>query len=227
MEKELQINHIKSILSLVFQEEAENFLITLFEESSAIPNLIDLSLEIEFDTLILLKNNSKSPFLESKVKKLSNLLSKKIIQITANDCTYLYWVEGLRGNAKVSETKKILVKHENIENMKSSTRLPKWLDKYVFEDLLAKYEPDFEKFDYNLEHSIDDLLVYLGTYFPRSYAEAFCIYEDLFLNQIIGKENKQKEELNILDIGCGTGGNLLGLLIAVKKEFSDISKINV
>lgn len=74
--------------------------------------------------------------------------------------------------------------------------LPKWLDDLIFNELGAIYRPmnsDMTNIDDNKEKTLN----YLGTYFPRSYAEAFCIFTKFF------KENNpsflQKEELSIID----------------------------
>jgi SAM-dependent methyltransferase len=167
--------------------------------------------------------------LEVKTNKLSNLISKSVYQKKDKGKTFLFWLEGFNCDLRKEDGRDqaIITDEILIDKIKSDTRLPIWLDSYIFEDLHAKYEPDFRKFDYNLEHSTYDLLIYLGTYFPRSYAESFCIFDDIFSNETFNKEIRSKDELNILDIGCGTGGNLIGLLTAIKKHFSCVSTINV
>ena len=86
--------------------------------------------------------------------------------------------------------------------------MPHWLDRYIFESLNATYAPEHNRYEYNLDLSDDELKVYLGTYFPRSYAELFCIIDNLFHHAVIK---------NIIHFGCGTGGELLGLLTALDK----------
>lgn len=229
MEKELQIKHIKSILPLVFQEEAETFFINVHLKSDVVLKYFEIEVEKEFEYLIVIETTKDITLLEAKVKKLSKLISKQIKQKIENDSTYLFWFEGVQNElqSKVKIEQPFSDANQIIEKIKSETRLPKWLDKYIYENLQAKYEPDFEKFDYNLEHSTEELLIYLGTYFPRSFAESFCIFDDLFSNKTFNIEVSTKEELNILDIGCGTGGNLIGLLTAMNKHFSNIRIINV
>ena len=228
-ENELQIKHIKSILPLVFQEEAESFMINVYLKSDIVPKCFDIEAEKEFEYLIVIETIKDIPLLEEKVKKLSKLLSKQIKQKVENENTYLLWFEGVQNELQSIDKIEQSFSNGNqiIDKIKSETRLPKWLDKYIFENLQAKYEPDFEKFDYNLEHSTEELLIYLGTYFPRSFAESFCIFDDIFSNINFNKEVVSKNELNILDIGCGTGGNLIGLLTAINKHFSNIPTINV
>ena len=56
---------------------------------------------------------------------------------------------------------------------------PEWLDNYIFNILKAKYSPDYIRFEYNLNLNKDEVLIYLGTYFPRSYIETNSLGEPL------------------------------------------------
>ena len=70
-----------------------------------------------------------------------------------------------------------------------------------------------------------DILNYLGTYFPRSYAESRCIFGYYF------DENsnvfKGRNEISILDFGSGTGGEIIGLISILSERFPDIKKIKI
>lgn len=70
-----------------------------------------------------------------------------------------------------------------------------------------------------------NVLNYLGTYFPRSYAEAYCITDDFF------SENRplilDKESLSILDFGCGTGGEIVGVITQLIKHNKRLNTVNV
>ena len=96
--------------------------------------------------------------------------------------------------------------------MITSIKLPEWLDNLIFEQLGAKYcrsNADMTVIDWDK----NDILNYLGTYFPRSYAESFCIFSEFFSkfpNQFINKP-----ELSVFDFGCGTGGEIIGFLDAI------------
>lgn len=57
--------------------------------------------------------------------------------------------------------------------------LPTWLDTIIFDDLSASYCRQ-KKDMVVLEWNRDDIKKYLGTYFPRSYAESYCIFSDFF-----------------------------------------------
>lgn len=111
--------------------------------------------------------------------------------------------------------------------LKTTTRLPSWLDHFIFEESKGRWDADHEKFESNLLSSQDDNLVYLGTYFPRSYADTFCIFDNLFSVDSCHSSLEQKDSLKILSIGCGTGGDIIGLLTALLKNFTQYSDINV
>ena len=100
------------------------------------------------------------------------------------------------------------------EHLNNSVTLPDWLDRIIFNELGAVYNPDHFKFSYNLDHTKDDVLVYLGTYFPRSYAEAYVIMCDLLANETIRSVYAAKDCISILDLGCGTGGEIIGTICA-------------
>lgn len=229
MEKKSQLKHIESILTLIFQNEAQFFSINVYLKSEILPAIFENIHHYNYEQIVVLELNENIPQLEEKVVRFSKLLSKPIEQEITGNKIFLYWFEGLQNDMydDGAKRKSKLVDIQIIEKIKSETRLPKWLDNYIFHSLQAKYEPDFEKFDYNLEHSTEELIVYLGTYFPRSFSESFCIFDDLFSNRIYNLEVSTKNEFSILDIGCGTGGNLIGLLTAINKYFSNIRKINI
>ncbi|UKI24503.1 MAG: hypothetical protein L6U61_09200 [Bacteroidales bacterium] len=102
--------------------------------------------------------------------------------------------------------------------------LPKWLDTLIFDNLSASYCRQ-NKDMVVLEWSLDDIKKYLGTYFPRSYAESFCIFSNFFSKEKNVYENSQ--ELSIFDFGCGTGGELIGFIMAVTKQLPNIKKFKI
>ena len=104
--------------------------------------------------------------------------------------------------------------------------------KSVFESLLKNFQGEpytkFEEVKDTLHMDGRKLQNYLGAYFPRSFVEAREICNDLLNVEIINKTFKNKEEINILDIGSGTGGNLMGLLYCLKEnKLLDNKKISV
>lgn len=124
--------------------------------------------------------------------------------------------------------------------MITNKELPHWLDELIFKQLGAKYcrsNRDMTVIDWDK----NDVLNYLGTYFPRSYAEAYCI----FFNTLSPLQNFCprcgatgywleewffKTEISVFDFGCGTGGEIIGMLDALDalKEFKPgIRKVNI
>ncbi len=116
---------------------------------------------------------------------------------------------------------------EDVEYLKTSTRLPSWLDDYIFGTLEAQYAPDHERFGYNLDLSEKDIRVYLGTYFPRSYSESFCIFDNIFQNQALKALFNNKISIRIASIGAGTGGDLIGLLTIIDKYLTHDKHISI
>ncbi len=100
-----------------------------------------------------------------------------------------------------------------------STLLPKYLDDYIFKNLGGIYQTKNDV-DCNLHNDDYKNRIYLGTYFPRSYAESFVIFHTLFDNDVIRNSFDNKEVINILDFGSGSGGNIIGLLDAVKSSLT-------
>ena len=108
--------------------------------------------------------------------------------------------------------------------MIDSVSLPKWLDDYIFNQLKANYCPsnsDMTVIDWDKSN----VLNYLGTYFPRSYAEAYCIFYNLYSNDFISWFLRNK--ISIFDFGCGTGGEIIGLLSAMDYLLPNIKWIEI
>lgn len=102
--------------------------------------------------------------------------------------------------------------------------LPQWLDNLIFKELGAKYcrsNSDMTVIDWDKSQ----VLNYLGTYFPRSYAESICIFNAFFKQNYNSFSNK--EEISIFDFGCGTGGEIIGLLNTILEFFPKLKKINI
>ena len=111
-----------------------------------------------------------------------------------------------------------------IGDMLNSVTLPQWLDNLIFEKLGAKYcrsNSDMTVIDWDK----NDVLNYLGTYFPRSYAESYCIFSECF--KLNPSRFADKEELSVFDFGCGTGGEILGFLNAVSECLPHATAINI
>lgn len=108
--------------------------------------------------------------------------------------------------------------------MRTLITIPEWLDHLIYDDLGARYcrsNSDMVVIEWNNE----ELLNYLGTYFPRSYTEAYCIAER-FLAANPSAFNG-KTEISLFDFGSGTGGEILGFLDAICKYCNRVERIRV
>ena len=108
--------------------------------------------------------------------------------------------------------------------MVTDVRLPQWLDNLIFDQLGAKYQrsnADMTVIDWDK----NDVLNYLGTYFPRSYAESYCIFSEFFKSY--PERYSDKSTLTVFDFGCGTGGEIIGMLTAINKHLFQIKNLNI
>lgn len=100
------------------------------------------------------------------------------------------------------------------------------LYEYIHDKMGAKYHQNHYDVMVNIDNDDEKNLKYLGTYFPRSFKEAYVIYSNIFSNNSIYNEFLLKDRINILDIGSGTGGNLLGLLQVICETFEN-KEVNI
>lgn len=102
-------------------------------------------------------------------------------------------------------------------------QLPSLLDDLIFKEFKAEYEP-CRKDMVVLHWDNQEIVRYLGTYFPRSFSEAYCIFCKYF--DSCGSSYGGLSAVNIFDFGCGTGGELLGLLFAIIEK-THIRAVNI
>lgn len=111
--------------------------------------------------------------------------------------------------------------------MITNSPLPQWLKEYIFGFLGAEEKPDPKEFCKNLNSDNEKNKIYLGTYFPRSFAESYCIHENLFRYEPYRVALQGKEKLSILSIGCGTGGDIIGLVCAISLFLPNIKRLKI
>ena len=183
---------------------------------------------------------TKSPaLLPMAQKEFASFLGKQVSVVRNRAASLLYWGEGdplaqadvIPESASLSlpasDTPGVAPGTDTIEWLKTDTVLPHWLDHLLFETLHARHQPDWKRFEHNLDLDADDIRRYLGTYFPRSYAEAFCITDALFANAAYSTCWRSRSEAWLLDLGCGTGGNILGILAALAKHCPSLTTFHV
>lgn len=101
-----------------------------------------------------------------------------------------------------------------------ASKIPTWLDNFIFRDLQGEYRQVTRgdtSADINLFNDENANKRYIGTYFPRSLVECFTIFCELYDHNMIKESLDNKNGLKILDIGTGTGGNVIGLMFFLKK----------
>jgi hypothetical protein len=200
----------------------------VYEENDVLPEIIE-SIQFQSDYLICVWiNNTDTMFAKEQYE---SFLHKPVSVIKNHHHIVLCWFEGFSRKTSIEKPKdnqsNLISKEEiQIESIKNSSILPTWLQQSIFKKHKAQYAPDHERYEKNLNLSDDELKVYLGTYFPRSYGESFCVFDNVFENKHYA-DIATKEEINILDIGCGTGGNMIGLLVAINKYSIATKNVNI
>jgi hypothetical protein len=111
--------------------------------------------------------------------------------------------------------------------MRKNIRIPNWLDRIIYDDFQAIYEPRPFDVVYNPDQEFEFVKLYLGTYFPRSFAEAYCIIGNMLENNVYKKVLEKLEEVNLLDFCCGTGGEIVGAICALNDFLPNVKRINV
>lgn len=106
-------------------------------------------------------------------------------------------------------------------------KLPEWLDNLIFHTLGAKYQPSHERYSYNLDLNGTEAKIYLGTYFPRSFAESNTIFNQICNSSIVQSAILTKSEIRILDFGCGSGGATFGVLHSLEESVSETRNIRI
>ena len=100
---------------------------------------------------------------------------------------------------------------------------------FIYNTKEGRYEPR-SIFTINhgaVTYNSEELKIYLGTYFPRSLSECYSIMTDIYYSITIQKVFREKKEVNLLDIGSGTGGNLIGFLLFMKDNNLLDKEINI
>jgi SAM-dependent methyltransferase len=179
---------------------------------------------VKQETIILVDGE----YTKEEISHLSRFLCKSITTITP----YLFfWQTGdyllqsviLDENIDTVST----VQKNEIEEKKESMKFPRWLDDYIFNKLKAKYAPDYIRFEYNLNLNREEALTYLGTYFPRSYIESSILFAEFTVASNFASIIKSKKELKILDLGCGTGGEIFGVLSYIENYLPFIERVKL
>lgn len=216
---------VKRIVSLSLK--LENFTVKILDGKKASLSFVSHGITLTQEYVVVIIADGIGEY----CAKLTKFTNHDVKAISSNT---IYWEEGERIATESDRPSDVVVERQseklsetqsNVCFRKTKTILPHWLDKKIFNDYQAIYAPNHERYEYNLDLNEIELKVYLGTYFPRSYAEMFCIVDNLMQNKCL-KETLEQEEISVLDCGCGTGGEILGLITAIGKHLPH-AKINI
>jgi len=213
-EKQILEKNVEDISRIIFGKSEIN--ISVFSNGESI-EYRNISTEYDFVCEIELREKEIQ---QEQVEKLSKFL-KKEIKYSDTNLKKVFWLEGTN---RYQEAETSISKSSELQK---EITLPSFLDTYIFDKLGANFAPDFTKFSRNLKHKKEDVLIYLGTYFPRSFAESYSIFNTVFRNENVGKSLQEKKEINILDVGSGTGGNLSGLLLSLIENIPNRVNFNI
>lgn len=109
----------------------------------------------------------------------------------------------------------------SVSQSQEFTSLPPFLDDILLM-MGARYEPNFRTVQVGVAADDSRNKAYLGSYFPRTVLENWNITHELFGNSEIKEAFLKKKVIRILDVGSGTGGAVVGFLLAINSD-ADIS----
>lgn len=216
---------VKRIVGLSLK--LDNFTVKVLDSTRASSSFAAYGIRLTQEYVVIISADGISEHC-AKLAKFTNH------DVKAISPSIIFWEEGERivtesdsssNNAEEYQLKELSNTNSNVCFRKSKTILPHWLDKKIFNEHQAIYAPEHERYEYNLDLNKEELKAYLGTYFPRSHAEMFCIIDNLLQNKYL-KEMLKEDEISVLDCGCGTGGEILGFITAIEKHLPHV-KINV
>lgn len=213
-EKQILEKNVEDISKIFFGESVLNISVFSYGESF---KYFNISTKYNYICEIELKENKIN---QEQIEGLSKFLNKEVKHSDKN-LKKVFWLE------RTNETHKNIVSKSKTSELQKEITLPTLIDEYIFNKLGANFLPNYKKFSKNLNLKKEDVLIYLGTYFPRSFAETYSIFNNIFQNKIVDKSLKDKEEINILDVGSGTGGNLSGLLFSIIENVPNKVNFNI
>lgn len=219
------LNFVKKVIKSSLK--LDNFTVMVLDGKRASSSFAAYGIKLTREYVVIISADGIDEYC-SKLTRFTNHDVKAVLPST------IFWEEGKELVVEDDSSFSVVEEHQskelsntnsNVSFRKSKTILPHWLDKKIFNDHRAIYAPEHERYEYNLDLNEEELKVYLGTYFPRSYAEMFCVVDNLMQNKHL-KEMLERDKINVLDCGCGTGGEILGFITAIGKHLTH-AKINI
>jgi hypothetical protein len=105
--------------------------------------------------------------------------------------------------------------------------LPVFLQSLLFDRLGGFWFQRRTDVVYNAAANEEENRNYLGTYFPRSFAESYFILSDLLKSRRFSAPLASGHEVSILSAGCGTGGDIAGAVAAILQYRPEVTSIRV
>lgn len=99
--------------------------------------------------------------------------------------------------------------------MEDLTIMPGWLHNFIYDVVGARKNNNWFKALQNLHNTHEENIEYLGTYFPRTFTEVSRIISKLRQETRYFDSIDCKKRIRILSAGCGTGGDVCGLIHAL------------
>jgi len=221
------LKHLQDIsIVLIDICEHENVFIKYGEaltEISLEPSTMDDGTDVE--SYIVIDNISieKFPLIMSRIQ---NFLSGNVNLVCYDNKIEIHW-----RNTTSSDTEFTYEGNGDQdlgdEGVFPYVEIPFWLDDLIFNKIGGLYQPNPQKFSYNLRNTKDQNLTYLGTYFPRSYAESYLLFRSIFIAKGFQEHYRKVASLQIMDIGSGTAGEIVGLIHAFVSVFEYSPKLNI
>jgi hypothetical protein len=182
----------------------------------------DFTAWIVFDTTIT----------NSEILKCQKFLSREVytkqVDLSGSNATKIYFGEGIRYFVPQSITTTQHTSDVSITGrLETKITIPAWIDNIVNRDLGGTYAPDYKKFARNLNLSLSEARVYLATYGLRSFGEAKIILSNLLSNNTVRASWLAEQQINILDFGSGTGGNLAAIIIALGEAYPTPPRLRI
>lgn len=105
-------------------------------------------------------------------------------------------------------------------------KLDKELENVLFNEMDACFYQRKDAARFNAESDKQEVCSYLGTYFPRSWAEHTVIWRQVLQFPAVKEAFKKKPVIRILDVGSGTGGHSFAVIQQLRKNFKQ-SRIKI
>lgn len=198
---------ISNYINLIQQAAMPGVSYNIYDCKESYP-LVDFDISLQYLIKVLVEPKSEN------AETFKKFLHRNVY--LGPDC--LYWCFGEQIPVITPTSTKLEdPSEEGLIFRNSSTILAPWLDSFIFDKLGASYDPRYKRFAYNDDLTEEEARIYLGTYFPRSYAENFLIFENLLMHSGYRSKIESKRHLSVLSVGAGTGGDIVGLLTAIDK----------